>query len=153
MRTLPRALLALVGLALAAGCESVSREWRDRREGAPMKVHEVDGERRTVYHAAQAAVRRIGFVLQRSSISEGLVVGQSAIQPGDPTRSARQYRLEVRLVEIDANRVEVGLLLIEQAEGGVLRGAEKRLREHGLYESYFEALQAVLADPGLRAER
>lgn len=133
----------IVGLTLA-GCESVSQQWRERIDAKPVLTREFPGEYRAVYDAAQGAMKRIDFVLSRSSIDDGIVVGHSRIQPGDPTRSARQWQLAVTLEEKQNGMVEVGLVISEQVEGGIGGAQERRAREHGLYESYFTALQQVI---------
>lgn len=142
--------LAVAVLALA-GCgavsEAVSQKMHDKFDRTPAKSRDFDGEFRSVYYAAQLAMKRIGYTLERSSIGEGIVVGQSAIQPGDPTRSARQLRLTVTLQDLGPQAVGVGLLMTEQFEGGMMGAAgEAPLREHGLYDSYFVALQAVMEE-------
>jgi len=141
--------LGWMGLILAAtllaGCSTLSEQWHERVDAPPAQERDFPGDTRLVYFAAQTALKRLGFVLTRSSLGDGVVVGHSAIQPGDPTRSARQWQMRVSLADIDGRSVAVGLLLTEQQEGGVLGGAmQSRVREHGLYESYFEALQQVI---------
>lgn len=144
------AALAVAIFALA-GCgavsEAVSEKMHAKFDKSPAKTRDFSADFRSVYYAAQLAMRRIGYTLERSSIGDGVVVGQSAIQPGDPTRSARQLRLTVTLTDVGPGKVEVGLLMTEQFEGGMMGAAgEAPLREHGLYDSYFAALQAVLTE-------
>lgn len=144
MKRLPGLGLILVA-TLLAGCATLSEQWHERVEAPPAKERDFPGDTRMVYFAAQTALKRLGFVLARSSLGDGVVIGHSAIQPGDPTRSARQLQMRVTLADVDGRSVAVGLLLIEHTEGGIRGGAvQSRVREHGLYESYFEALQQVI---------
>lgn len=141
-------LLTSFGLAaftlLLTGCESVSQQWRERVDATPVKSREFPGEYRAVYTAAQEAMRRIEFVVARASLDDGIVAGHSRIQPGDPTRGARQWQLTATLEEMPNGLVAVGLIMSEQVEGGIGGAQEKRAREHGLYDSYLDAVQQVL---------
>lgn len=139
-----RALVAVSFLVFLAGCESISQEWRERVDATPVKTREFPGEYRAVYVAAQEAMRRIEFVVSRASIDDGVVAGYSRIQPGDPTRSARQWQLRATLEEQANGMIGIGLLMTELTEGGIGGAQERRAREHGLYDSYFDAVQQVL---------
>ncbi len=133
---------------LLGGCAEVSQRVRERFDDSPVKIRRYAGDLREVHTAAQAAMKRIGYVITQTSLGDGLVVGRSAIQPGDPTRGARQFQLTVRLSETGAGQVEAGLVLAEQHEDGMLGGAQAvTVREHSLYTTYFEALDRVLQEP------
>lgn len=136
-------MVLLVAVVLA-GCANVSRHWRERIDAAPAKTREFPGEFRAVYAAAQEAMRRIEFVVARTSMDDGIVAGYSRIQPGDPTRGARQWQLRAKLAEKPDGMIEIGLLMSELTEGGIGGAQEGRVREHGLYDSYFDAVQQVL---------
>lgn len=139
-----RAIAAVLFSLFLAGCESVSQQWRERVDAAPVKSREFPGEYRAVYTAAQEAMRRIEFVVSRASLDDGVVTGYSRIQPGDPTRSARQWQLTATLDELPNGMIGMGLVMSEQVEGGIGGAQEKRAREHGLYDSYLDAVQQVL---------
>ena len=134
----------LFSVLVLAGCENVSQQWRERVDATPAKTREFPGEFRAVYVAARDAMKRIEFVVSRSSMDDGVVEGYSRIQPGDPTRSARQWQLRATLDENANGMIEIGLLMTELTEGGIGGAQERRAREHGLYDSYFDAVQQVL---------
>ncbi|HYC73164.1 MAG TPA: hypothetical protein VEB66_18275 [Opitutaceae bacterium] len=144
MKGLAQAGLILVAALLVVGCGSVSKHWRERIDSSPVRSQDFAGEYRAVYRAAQEAMKRIEFVVSRASLDDGVVAGHSRIQPGDPTRSARQWQLSVQLEEKPSGLVSAGLVLSEQVEGGVGGAQEKRVREHSLYETYLTAVQQVL---------
>ncbi len=143
-------VLLVVGglLGLLGGCAEVSQRVMGRFDTSPVKLRRYAGEMSAVHQAAQAAMRNIGYVLTETSLREGLVRGRSAVQPGDPTRGARQFELTVRLTELPDGQVEAGLVLAEQREDGLPGGAQRLVvREHSLYTTYFERLDRVLQEP------
>lgn len=122
----------------------------DKFDRSPARSRVFEAARRDIYDAALQAMKRIEFAVTRTSLGDGVIVGHSRIQPGDPTRSARQLELTVRLSEIDDTHTDVGLLLTEQQEDGVLGGAQGRpLRAHSLYETFLAAIDTALKEmPG-----
>lgn len=139
-----KALIAVLLVSLFAGCESAKQQWRERVDATPVRVGEFAGEYRSVYRAAQEAMRRIEFVVGRASLDEGIISGHSRIQPGDPTRGARQLRLTATLTERNSGMIDVALVMSEQVEGGIGGAQERRVRDHSLYETYLTAVQQVL---------
>lgn len=134
----------LVSSLFLVGCESAKQQWRERVDATPVLSREFAGDYRAIYRAAQDAMKRIEFVVSRASLDDGVVAGHSRIQPGDPTRGARQLHLTVELDEKPSGMVGVSVVLAEQLEGGIGGAQERRVREHSLYESYLTMLQQVL---------
>lgn len=148
-----RKALLFVASAIAlllAGCESsgdMSSRLRDRFSApAPQKrVFEV--EQRTVFFATQEALKRMDYRLTRTAAARGLVRAVSAIQPGDSLRDARQYEFDITVTDLADQRTEVAVVLHEQQESASFSGAtDVPLRQHGLYDSFFEMLTAVLKE-------
>ena len=137
-------LLLLLGLAIS-GCESVSGRMQAKFSPVPPKVRMVAADRHSVYAAAQLAAKQMEFVVQRRSEADGFIEASSRIRPGDSVHSAQQFILEVQLREDADGRTEVALRLFELREGyGATDSGREQLREHGLYDSYFAALEQIL---------
>lgn len=136
--------LTLTALGLA-GCASVAQQVQAKFDPTPARTREFRADYRTVVSAAQQAMKAIGYKVDRASVGDGIVVGHSPIQPGDPTRGARQLHLTAVVKDIGPLQVDVELLMTEQVEGGRIGVmGERPLREHGLYDSYYAALQKVI---------
>jgi hypothetical protein len=149
-------ILTLATFALAfllAGCDSVSERISARFEPVPPKARTYPAEQKVVFEAAQAAVRRIDFQLSRSASAQGIVDGISRIQPGDSFRDAKQHSIAVRIHAYEPGRTQVEVLVREQQESADFAGATNLpLREHGLYDSYFAALEQALREKGVKLE-
>ena len=144
--TLPTLALAF----LFTGCDSVSSRISERFEGVPPKTRSYPVGQKIVFEAAQQAVRRIDFQLSRTAVAQGIVDGISRIQPGDAFSEARQHSIEVRLHSFEAESTQVEVLVREQQESAAFAGATNiPLREHGLYDAYFAALEQVLREKGV----
>lgn len=135
---------------LLAGCESsggFSSRVRERFEApVPQKrVFEVD--QRTVFFAAQAALKRMDYRLTRTAAARGQIRAVSEIQAGDSLRDARQYEFDITVTDLADQKTEVAVVLHEQQESASFSGAtDVPLRQHGLYDSFFEMLAAVLKE-------
>lgn len=144
-RLLGCALIAL-GLGLA-GCESgeTFTEHISQRITPQPKVQTFEGEQRAVFDAALAAMKVIDFRVTRSGAAQGLIQGISGIQSGDNVSSARQYTIEVHVHSYEPKTTEVSVLLHIQEESAAFSGAtDLPLKDHRLYDSYFEAIQDAL---------
>lgn len=149
MRRFATVLIASLGLALA-GCESMDSlpsRVRERFEPVQAQVREFPGDTRTVFFAAQAAMRRIDFQLTRTAQARGIVDGRSALHSGETFGKAQQYTLSVRIEEGESGRTQVSAVLRSQEESDSFAGAtDVPLRQHGLYEAFFAALEQVLKE-------
>lgn len=131
------------------GCESLPDRMRERFTTVAPKTQLFTANKRTVFAAGLAAAKQIGFTLQRSSESEGTISAYSRVRPGDLVRAAQQFSFTIKLTPITDTSTEVALLLSELTEADLrVGGGEVPLREHGLYSSYFAALEQVLLEQG-----
>jgi|CXWL01.1.fsa_nt_gi hypothetical protein len=145
MRSFSLALFAVT--ALVAGCESMSSRLTDRFANVPPHTRIFAADQKTVYYAAQTAVRKAGLQLGRASIAQWSIDGYAPVRSGTATSDARQTTIEIRLFETETLETRVELLVWEHTEGGFPGSvSERALREHSLYEIYHAALQQVLQD-------
>jgi hypothetical protein len=149
MRTLLTTVLS-AGLLTLAGCESMPTELRSRLEHAPKvtRVFAIDAEE--VFYACQAALRRIEFTLSRTDRARGLVVGHSRMHSGGSFRDSWQFEMDLWISADESGQTKVGALLVEVLESPASGSSRKAMVEHGLYDTFFEALNSELADPGGR---
>lgn len=145
------AIMILCGaiLLINPGCESGSmpQRMRERFSAPEPKTRIFDADARAVFEAAQLALRRLDFQVSRAAFAQGIVKGYSRLQPGDTFGKARQYTIDLHLTPLDQKRVEVAVVLREQAESGSFAGAtDIPLREHALYDSYFAAFEQALRE-------
>lgn len=148
------ALVLLAGALLPAGCESMSTRMTERFTKVPPHTRIFAADQRTVYFAAQLAVKNAGLLLGRTAIADWIINGYAPIRTGNATRDARQTTIEIRLFETESLETRVEVLVWDHVEGSFPGGvSEQALREHGLYESYFAALQQVLAGNGVEKTR
>jgi hypothetical protein len=151
MRTSFVLLAAVLGLGLA-GCDSVDSlpgRVMERFEAPPPKVRVYAGEQRAVFEAAVGATKNIGFIVSRSGAAQGLIKAHSPLHPGNGFGVAKQYSFEIHVDSYEPGKTEVSVLLHVQEESESFAGAtDIPVREHGLYESYFAALDGLLAQRG-----
>jgi hypothetical protein len=138
--------LLLLGLVLlAAGCESMSARVQERFATVEPHTHVYAESMKSVYGAAVQAVKNSGLLLGRKSFQDGRIEGYAPIRSGDETKDTRQTTIQVRVIEVGVGQTRVELLVFEHTEGAFPGGvSEQALRDHGLYETYFAALQQVL---------
>lgn len=147
-----KCLFLLLACAVLTGCESMSERMQERFTAVPPKVQVFEAGKKEVFFAGKLAAQQIGFTLERSSESSGKISAFSRIRPGDSVRAAQQFTIDVQLTAITDTTTEVAVRLSELNEGDLrLGGGEVPLREHGLYSSYFDALQRALTE-GLGAK-
>ena len=120
---------------------------RDRFNAPQPKVQVFDADQRAVFEAAQSAMRRLDFQISRSGLAQGIINAHSRLQASDSFGKARQYTMEVRLHMYAPGKTEVSAVLREQEESSSFAGAtDLPIREHGLYSSFFAALEASLKE-------
>lgn len=138
--------LFLLGLAaLLAGCETMASRVADRFASIPPHTRVFAADQKTVFVAAQKAVKNSGLLLGRTSIGKWSIEGYTPIQSASETSDARQTTINIRLFEIDPLETRVEVRVAENSEGRFPGGVSgQELREHSLYAIYFAALQQVL---------
>ena len=140
-------LLLFAVAVLVAGCESMSTRIAGRFTKVPPHARIFAADKKMVYYAAQTAVRKAGLRLGRTSIAQRSIDGYAPVRSGTATSDARQTTIEIRLFETETLDTRVELLVWEHTEGGFPGSVSgQALREHGLYEIYYAALQQVLQD-------
>ncbi len=141
-------ILSVLALFLA-GCEAMPSRLSERFAPAEPQVRELETARVNVFPALEEAFERISFTVTRSRQAEGVVAGQSRILSDDSFRGARQYQLEVRVSEFDTDLTKVTVALRELFEDNTKsRASYQDLRTHGIYDSFFTALEQVLVEQG-----
>ena len=128
-----------------AGCDSMPEGVRQRFASPEPHIRVFQAAEPAVFEAAQRAVRDIGFRTTHSGQAQGVINAISEIQPANALGEARQYALEARLHAYEPGRTEVSIVFREQQESSSFSGAtDIPLRQHGLYDSYFNAIDATL---------
>lgn len=145
----PSLLSCLALVIFASGCSYVPAPVAERFAPAPSQDRVVGHDRAKVYVAAQDALRRMSFTLARTAEAQGVVLGRSPIVRNDAFGEKLQYEIEIHLREFGTGETKVEVWVREQVEGGLTTGGVsiKPLRTHGLYDSYFAALDQSLAAP------
>lgn len=141
--------VALCATALLAGCDSMSSRVQERFATVPPHTRTFAASRRAVYEAGQVAVKNVGLLLGRTSFSQGSIEAYAPIRTGDAVSDTRQTTMDIRLAEAVGGETEVSLLVSEHTEGSFPGGvSEQAMREHSLYDLYFNTLQQVLEENG-----
>ncbi|MCF7686677.1 MAG: hypothetical protein K9M98_06410 [Cephaloticoccus sp.] len=141
-------LITVLGvLLLGSGCETPSYSGSGPFRAVQPQVRTVSGDQKTVFYAAQKALKRMDFVLTRTRLARGQVEGISNLRDTVVFGAARQFELKVTLADLGANQTEVAVRLFEQSEADFKGGASNRaLAEHGLYDSFFANLEQLLKE-------
>ena len=122
----------------------MSTRVQERFSPVPPQTRVFEADRRMVYAAGQAAVKDIGLMLGRTSLTDGRIDAYAPIRAGDNLRDTRQTTMQVRFSEA-VGGTEVALLVFESTEGNFPGGvSEQALRQHSLYVLYFSALEQAL---------
>lgn len=145
-------LLLLCGLGVIltglTGCGTVSDGLAGSLTNVPPQTRRFDADQKRVFFAAQLALKRMDFVLTRTAQAQGLVEGRSNLRDTAVFGAARQYSARIRINGVEGESTEVAILIHEQSEADFKSGASNRaLRDHGLYDSFFEHLTRILQEP------
>lgn len=143
-------LLCGLGVILAGltGCGTLSDGLAGSLTNVPPQTRRFDADQKRVFYAAQLALKRMDFVLTRTALAQGLVEGRSNLRDTAVFGAARQYSARIRIDGVEGESTEVAILIHEQSEADFKGGASNRaLRDHGLYDSFFEHLTKVLQEP------
>jgi hypothetical protein len=139
------AVVLIPAVLSLVGCDSISSRMSERFAGVPTHTRVFAADQKTVYYAAQTALRNVGLLLGRSSPAQGSIDGYAPIRSASATSDARQTTIEIRLLETESGETRVDVLVWEHSEGrfpGTV--SEQAQRDHSLYEAYYAALQQVL---------
>ena len=149
MRLFAAVLILTLPVAFAA-CDSIEAppSWQERFSPEP-QVRTYAGNQPAVFEAARAALRTIDFTITRSRATQGLLEGHSALHAGSAFEGAQQFFMSVKVRESDEpGKIDVSVLLREQEENSVAGATEVPVAQHGLYDSFFAALEQRLKAAG-----
>lgn len=122
---------------------------RERFEAPQPKIREYQAEQPEVFEAARRAMKRIDFTVSRAGAAQGIIRAHSGLRTTEAFGIARQNSLEVKIDSFTPGVTQVAVVVRQQEESEAFRGAtDLAVREHGLYESYFAALEAELGKAG-----
>jgi hypothetical protein len=139
----------IITMGLMTGCDSMSEHVRERLEPAQPQVRTYAASQPLIFSAAEKALRQIDFRVTRTRAAQGILNGLSHIESGESFGKGRQYAMNVTVTQLDSGETEVAAVLREQEESASFSGAtDIPLRQHGLYDSFFAALEAALGKPG-----
>lgn len=142
-------IVSLLSLATFTGCEMLPSRVTERFATVAPQEREIEAERPEVFQAVQQAFKKIGFKVERALEAQGIVVARSSLRSDDAFVGVRQYAFDVKLREFGEGTTKIAVRLQEQVEGEVKAGATSQvLRDHGLYDSFFAALDEVLNAAG-----
>lgn len=145
----PFAIFALCAAAFLTGCDSMSSRMHDRFSTVPAQTRVFAAGRRDVFNAGKVAVKNVGLLLGKASLSQGLIEAYAPIRSGDAIQDTRQTTMKINMAETADGETEVALVVSENTEGSFPGGVSQQdLRTHSLYELYFAALQQVLTENG-----
>jgi len=135
--------LLILSVLILSGCRSTPDGFATT--AVPPQVQVVEGNRETVYLAAQQAFKRLDFVLTRSVI--GRVEAASAIHTSETLGNSRQLVAKVEIHEAEPGKSEVELWVTEEMASQSMGGTHRQaLKENGFYGLYFAMLQEVLQE-------
>lgn len=153
MRLLKLILAAFALAFLVTGCDSVSDRLSARFEKVEPQTRWYSAEQKVVFAAAQTAMKTVDFKVTRSREAQGIVEGLGRVQPGTSFGDAKQHTIDVKVYSSAPGYSTVEVLVKEQEETSDFAGATNiALREHGLYDSYFAALEQALRAQGVKVE-
>lgn len=139
-------ILGLCSLALLfAGCEAVSNRVEQRFKPVAPQVKDYAKPSRDVFEAAQHVFKTMDFVVTRAGQAQGVMEAHSRLLPGAEFGSHRQFVFKVRFTTLDPAVTRVTALLQRDEDDSAAAGANSEdLSVHGLYDSFFAALQQQL---------
>lgn len=141
---------SVLSLVIFTGCDSMPTRVAERFATVEPQEREFEKERAVVFQAIPEALKRMRFVTARALEAQGVITGRSTIRTEDAFREAHQYEFDIKLREFGEGVTKVSVLLHEQNEGDFKAGASSQaLRSHGLYDSFFDVLAQVLAEPAV----
>jgi hypothetical protein len=140
--------LLLWGALLLGGC-AMTDSVRDRvADDSPAHSHVFAAEPRAAYASLRLALNEMGYKFSRGGPAEGWLDALSPILPGDAGENARQVSLHAEFQAVEGG-TEVRLTLkeiIEDSSEHLGMATTTPLRDTPLYEVFFHAIQADLAN-------
>jgi uncharacterized protein YlaN (UPF0358 family) len=140
--------LFLTGMLLIlAGCETPTYTGAGPFGTVAPQVRTLDSDQKTVFYAAQKALKRMDYNLTRSRLANGTVEATSNLRDTQVFGASRQFEFKIRIERLGDDQSEVAVRLFEHSEADFKGTATIRaLEDHGLYDAFFENLDYVLKD-------
>lgn len=149
MKTLIFILLLGVSLAGLTGCDTLSSNGDGLFAAVQPQIRTFETDRKTVFFAAQRALKHMDFTLSRTQLAQGRIEAHSNLRTTEVYGAARQFTFSIEVSGLGDRHTEVVALLHEQSEADFKAGATNRaLRQHGLYDSFFAQLEQALKEAG-----
>ncbi|MBP6507447.1 MAG: hypothetical protein KA257_07765 [Opitutaceae bacterium] len=143
----------LSGVVLTTGCDTLSTGSSGPFVAVAPQVRSFESDQKTVFFAAQVALKRMDFTLTKALMAQGRVEAQSGLRDTAVFGAARQFTVRIKLDGSDAGPTEVAVLFHEQSEADFKVGATNRaLGQHGLYDSFFDQLEQALRQKPARMD-
>ena len=140
--------LFLSGILLfLAGCETPTYTGDGLFGIVPPQVRTFEADQKTVFYAAQKALKRMDYNLTRSRLTSGTVEGTSNLRDTQVFGASRQFEFKIKIERLLDGQSEVAVRLFEHSEAD-FKGTPsiRALEDHGLYDAFFENLAYVLKD-------
>lgn len=113
-------------------------------------THLVSADHRKAYDAAKAALKGMDFRFLSGGPSQGKLSAINGLVASNDLRSARQLMLDVKLTTVPEG-TEIAALFSEVVEDNFDKhpgmGTSMPVRESGIYDVYFQNVEAALAAP------
>ena len=144
--------LGAVALTGCSSLESVSIQDHVREKFSPTyHTHVVSADHRKAYDAAKTALKDMDFRFVSGGPAQGKLSAINGLVSSNDVRSARQLTLDVKLTDVPEG-TEVSALFSEVTEDNFdkhpgMGGTSMPVRGTGIYDTYFQHIEAVLAAP------
>lgn len=139
--------ISLLALVFLTGCEMLPSRVTERFATVEPQEREIEADRAAVFQAVQLAFKKISFKIDRALEAQGIVVARSNLRSDDVFVGVRQYEFDVKVREFGEGSTKIAVRLQEQIEGELKAGPTSQvLRSHGLYDSFYVALDESLAE-------
>lgn len=139
----------LLGFVGCSSSDSVSFPAPLREKFSPTyHTHVVSVDQRKAFDAAKAALKGMDFRLVSGGPAQGKLSAVNGLSTSSDLRSSRQLSLEVKLTKV-AEGTEIAALFSEVVEDDFSKrpglGTSSPLRDTGIYDVYFQQIEAALA--------
>lgn len=140
-------------LVLLSGCSSVKEvslptSVKEKFTGPTYHTHVVHAAQRQTYDAAKAALKPMDFRFLKGGPAQGVLSAVNRVVGENDMRGSYQLSLDVKLSPV-ADGTEVAALFSHITEEDFNRrpgmGVTSPIREDGIYENYFQHIEAALA--------
>ncbi len=140
--------LILVATILGGGCHAVGESAKAQFYRAPVE-RMVDGNKASVFRAVGETLVALGYVIEHSSPSDGVIVARGSVRNDANYRSAEQLLWRVHVEDAFTGLARVQVEVRQAAEesigqGGVAMKTERYLADSPTQHHFFEELEQRL---------